>query len=77
MKKEKKSLYFLEKNKRYTPIISGVMNEFIELEYDTLCIYWITWVNKFERIITSRVEEEKLCDFIKMLHNKYYYLLTK
>ncbi len=68
-------LKFKQVGNRYTPIVNGVLNDFIEVKYDKNCIYQITWLNKFEKLIIDRVHEKGLQGFVIMLHKKYYNLL--
>jgi hypothetical protein len=70
------SLDFKEVNTRYTPIINGLVNEFIEFEYYTQGIYSITWINKYEESKTNYVDGINLHEFIIMIHNKYFHFLT-
>ncbi len=72
-----KFLDFKEVKNRYTPIINGIVNDFIELEYETNSIYSISWINRFEKCITDRIHRNGLENFILMIHNKYFDFLTK
>ena len=71
-----KSLKFIEVKNIYTPLIGGRINEFIEIVYNTQSIYSVTWINRFEEIKTNSVLETDLHDFILMIDNKYYNILT-
>ena len=70
------SLKYKEVNNRYTPIVNGCINEFIEFEYYTKGIYSVTWINKYEESKTNYVDEFNLHEFILMIHNKYFQTLT-
>jgi hypothetical protein len=70
------SLKFREVNNRYTPIVNGCINEFIEFEYYTKGTYSITWINKYEESKTNYVDGFNLHEFILMIHNKYFQILT-
>lgn len=72
-----KFLDFKEVKNRYTPIINGIVNDFIELEYETNSIYSISWINRYEKCITDRIHRNGLENFILMIHNKYFDFLTK
>lgn len=69
-------LDFKEVKNRYTPIINGIVNDFIELEYETNSIYTISWINRYEKCITDRIHRNGLENFILMIHNKYFDFLT-
>lgn len=73
---ESSLLKFQEVKDYYTPIVKGKINEFIEIEYKTKCIYSVTWVNRFEEFKTNNVLGSDLHDFVLMIHNKYFNFLT-
>jgi hypothetical protein len=75
-KLQSKLLEFKEVKNRYTPIVNGNVNEFIELEYMTKSTYSVTWLNRFEECKTNYVDRIGLENFILMLHDKYFELLT-
>jgi hypothetical protein len=73
---ESNSLRFREVKNHYTPIVKDKINEFIEIVYYTKSIYSVTWINRFEEFKTNYVLGRDLHDFILMIDNKYYNILT-
>jgi hypothetical protein len=73
---QSKFLEFKQVKNRYTPIVNGYINDFIELEYETNSIYSVTWLNRYEECKTNFVHRIGLENFVIMLHNKYFELLT-
>lgn len=73
---QKTYIEFKQMKNRYTPIVNGIINDFIEVEYESKSIYTVSWINRFEQCITDKVQSSHVKNFILMLHNKYYRLLT-
>lgn len=73
---QRTQIEFKQVKNRYTPIVNGITNDFIEVEYETKSIYTVSWINRFERCVIDRVKSSEVRNFILMLHNKYFDFLT-
>ena len=71
-----KILEFNQVNNRYTPVVNGSVNDFIEIVYETNSIYSISWINRYEKCITNRIHRNGLENFVLMIHDKYFDFLT-